>query len=81
MNFNMKCLFKNIALVAMLLSLSIAESNSQPQSTTVSIGGVDAVQAGPADPDSVEMVCRADQRPVEIEQTGFIAAGHDIRFC
>ena len=46
----MKCLFKNIALVAMFLTISIAESNSQPQSTTVSVCGVNAVLIKPSKP-------------------------------
>ena len=46
----MKCLFKNIALAAVFLTISIAQSNAQLQSSTVGVGGVNAVLIKPSKP-------------------------------
>ncbi|NDH69065.1 MAG: alpha/beta hydrolase [Gammaproteobacteria bacterium] len=72
MRFNMKCLFKNIALAGMFLTLSIAQSNAQPQATTVSVGGVNAVLIKPSKPiGSLILLAGGDGR-IGVEGSGTI---------
>ena len=72
MRFNMKCLFKNIALAAMFLTLSIAQSNAQLQSSTVGVGGVNAVLIKPSKPiGSLILLAGGDGR-IGVEGNGAI---------
>ena len=72
MRFNMKCLFKNIALAAVFLTLSIAQSNAQLQSSTVSVGGVNAVLIKPSKPiGSLILLAGGDGR-IGVEGNGAI---------
>ena len=68
----MKCLFKNIALAAMFLTLSMAHSNAQLQSTTLSVGGVNAVLIKPSKPvGSLILLAGGDGR-IGVEGNGTI---------
>ena len=69
----MENIFKNIVIVAMFLTLSIAPSHAQLQSTTVSVGGVNAVLIKPSKPiGSLILLAGGDGR-IGVEGNGTIA--------